>query len=89
MDDRDIFAVLTAQDSKNKASSAFKLAHNARWFRPAVGGVAEQATIGSREPTPAVASQQEGENDGGNGAVDRLVLTFSGLMQLENLGVGI
>lgn len=88
MYDYDVFAVLTAQDSKNRASSAFKLAHNARWFRPAVGGVAEKATIDSREPTPAIDTQAE-EDEGGAGAVNRLVLTFSELMQLEGLGDGI
>jgi hypothetical protein len=85
MYDHNVFAVLTPQDNKNKASSAFKLAHNARWFRPGVGGVAEKATISSREPTPAVDAQGEG-TEGTSGAVDRLVLTFSELMQLEGLG---
>jgi hypothetical protein len=87
MYDHTVFAVLTAQDSKNRASTAFRLAHNARWFRPAVGGVAEKATIDSREPTPAVDAQAEDEGSGG--AVDRLILTFSELMQLEGLGDGI
>lgn len=80
MYDHRVFAVITANDSKNKAISAFKLARNAIWFQPAVGGVAEKATIGSREPTPGM----EAEVD-----EDRLVLTFSELMQLEGLGDGI
>lgn len=54
MYDYDVFAVMTAQDSKDRASSAFRLAHNARWFLPAAGGVAETATIDSQEPTPAI-----------------------------------
>ena len=83
MDDHDVFAVIVAKDTKNKASSAFKLAPNARWFPPAAGGVAETAIIGSREPTPAVALQDD------EGSVDCLVLTFSKLMQLDGLGKGI
>jgi hypothetical protein len=87
MDDPNVFAVLTAHDTRNKATTAFKLVHNAKWFRPAVGGVAEQATISSREPTPAVDAQAEGVHS--SGAVDRLVLTFSELMKLDGLGEGI
>lgn len=79
MYDHRVFAVLTAQDARNRAISAFKLAHNARWFRPAVGGITEKATIGSREPTPGMDADVE----------DRLVLTFSELMQLEGFGDGI
>ncbi len=82
-DDDDVFAVIVAKDNRNKASSAFKLAPNARWFRPAAGGVAETALIGSREPTPAIAPH------GDEGSADRLVLTFSELMQLDGLGKGI
>ncbi len=76
----DVFAVLTAHDTKDKATRAFKLAHNARWFRPAADGLAEQAIIGSREPTPAVAPDEDEH---------RLVLTFPDLLQLEGLGKGI
>ena len=83
MYDHDVFTVIVAKDTKNKASSAFKLAPNARWFRPAAGGVAETAIIGSREPTPTIAPQDD------KGSVDCLVLTFSKLMQLDGLGKGI
>ncbi|KAK4981719.1 hypothetical protein LTR66_009760 [Elasticomyces elasticus] len=70
MYDYNVFAVLTACDSKNKASSAFKLPHNSRWFRKAIGGVAEEPTIESREATPAEDAQSEDEE---TGAVDRLL----------------
>ncbi|KAL9118861.1 MAG: hypothetical protein Q9187_004583 [Circinaria calcarea] len=72
--DHSVFAVLTARDQKNKASSAFKLPHNSRWFHEAVGGVAEQPIIDSREATPAEDAQSEDENPG---AVDRLVKILS------------
>ncbi|KAI0407327.1 hypothetical protein F4802DRAFT_555044 [Xylaria palmicola] len=88
MYDHGVFAVLTAQDSNNRASSAFKLAHNAKWFQPAVGGVAESATISSREPTPAFAAEADEVQDRNNG-VDRLVLLFSELIQLDGLRDGI
>ncbi|OAA57009.1 Protein kinase-like domain protein [Niveomyces insectorum RCEF 264] len=84
-DEHDIFAVLTAHDTKNKASRAFKLWHNSAWFVPATGGVAEEATISSREVTPA----QNPQLDDDVCAADRLVVTFSELMQLEDLSEGI
>lgn len=68
-----VFAVLTACDQKNKAISAFKLPQNAKWFRKAIGGVAEEPTINSREATPAENLQSDDEE---LGAVDRLVVTF-------------
>ncbi|EJT68737.1 hypothetical protein GGTG_13689 [Gaeumannomyces tritici R3-111a-1] len=89
MYDHDVFAVLIPYDTRNKANSAFKLAHNVKWFQPAVGGVAQSATIESREPTPARDSQLEEEEKESGGAVDRLVLTFSKLMQLEGLRDGV
>lgn len=82
MDNLDVFAVLTARGTNIRVNRAFKLAHNARWFQPAVGGVEEQPTISSREPTPPVDDDDEKD-------ADRLVLTFSGLMQLGGLGEGI
>lgn len=69
----DIFAVLTARDHKNKASSAFKLPQNSKWFRRASGGVAEEPTIDSREPTPAEEPQSKDEE---SGAIGRLVVPF-------------
>lgn len=71
--DYNVFAVLTACDQKNKASSAFKLPQNAKWFHKATGGVAEKPTLDSREATPAENPQSEDEEIG---AVDRLVVTF-------------
>jgi hypothetical protein len=71
----------------NKARIAFRLPHNAWWFQPAISGVADQATIGSWEPTPAF-GQEDGDKES-RGAADRLVLTFSALMQLEALRGGI
>lgn len=72
MDDQNVFAILTAKDSKNKASSAFKLPHNSKWFCKAVEGiVAEESIIGSREATPA------GDEDAQTDEEDRLVITFN------------
>ena len=68
-----VFAVLTANDQNNMASSAFSLPQNAKWFRKASGGVAENPIIDSREPTPAPEAQTA-EQD--LGATDRLVVTF-------------
>ena len=80
MYDHNVFAVLTASDQKNKASSAFKLPQNLTWFRKAIGGVAEEPTIDSREATPA-ANPQSDDEDEKLGAVDRLVLTFDELLK--------
>lgn len=52
MYDHNVFAVFTAFDQRNMASSAFRLSHNSQWFRKAEGGVAEEPTIDSRETTP-------------------------------------
>ena len=76
--DQNIFAVLTAYDQKNKASSAFKLPENSRWFRAAVGGVAEEPIIDCRETTPA--EDSDSDDDEPN-SVDRLVVTFGELMK--------
>ena len=65
-----IFAVLTAYDQKNKASSAFKLEHNSTWFCKAAGGVAVEPTISSRETTPA---DDEAGAVNEAGTVDRLL----------------
>ena len=62
----------------------FQLPENSRWLRKAVGGVAEQPTIDSREVTPAEDLHFEDEEAS---AVDRLVVTFDGL--LENLENGV
>jgi hypothetical protein len=78
MYDHNVFAVLTAHDQKNKASSAFKLPLNSRWFREAVGGVAEEPTINSREATPA---EDPRSNDDGSSVLNRLLVTFNELMK--------
>lgn len=87
MYDPNVFAVLTPFDNKNKASSAFKLPQNSRWFRRAIGGVAERPTIDSREPTPAEDAQSDGQE---LGAIDRLVVTFDELLKdpLSGLWLG-
>ncbi|KAK5651041.1 hypothetical protein OQA88_1063 [Cercophora sp. LCS_1] len=81
-----VFVVLKPRDGRNRAQSAFKLTHNARWFRPATRGVAKQATIGSRDITPADNSESEYEVEE---SVDRLVVTFLELLQLPNLSNGL
>jgi hypothetical protein len=78
MYDHNVFAVLTAYDQKNKASSAFKLPLNSRWFGEAVGGVAKEPTINSREATPA---EDPRSNDDESSVVNRLVVTFNELMK--------
>ena len=89
MFDFNVFAVLTATDEWNMASSAFRLAHNSKWFCGAEGGVAEESIIGSREGTPAIDAddQFEERRDLQLSAVDRLVITFDLLW--ENLQNGI
>lgn len=81
-----IFAVLTAYDQKNKASSAFKLEHNSTWFCKAAGGVAVEPTISSRETTPA--DDEAGAVDEA-GTVDRLVVPFDKLLALDNIHNGL
>jgi len=89
MYDHNVFAVLTAFDQRNMASSAFRLKHNSQWFRKAEGGVAEEPSIDSRETTPApgclgdnaqLEEVNENENSG-PGAVERLVVTFDQLRE--------
>lgn len=74
MQDPDVFVLLADGSRANKASSAFKLPHNGRSFRKAVGGVAEKPIIGSRETTPAVASEFEKED---LDSTEPLIVTFS------------
>ncbi|KAF4509001.1 hypothetical protein G6O67_005315 [Ophiocordyceps sinensis] len=78
MDDHDVFAILTASDKRNKASSAFNLPQNAKWFRRATGGVADKPTLDSREPTPA---DEELSAKHVASAGNRLVLTFDELLK--------
>ncbi|KJZ75273.1 hypothetical protein HIM_05467 [Hirsutella minnesotensis 3608] len=77
--DENVFAVVTAYDLKNKASSALKLPHNSKWLRSAVGGVAETPTIDSREATPAASGDTPSEDDEPH-AADRLIVTFDKLL---------
>ena len=74
----DVFVVLTAYDTKNKANSAIALQHNKKWFCKAAKGVAEEPTITSRETTPA--EDFESAQDDEASVVDRLVVTFDKLL---------
>lgn len=59
MDNPNVFAVLTPRNGKNRAVTAFCLPENVNRFYSATGGVAEEPTINSREPTPSVFSLSE------------------------------
>ena len=85
----DVFAVLTAHDQKNRAASAFRLEHNLKWFYRATGGVALEPTIDSRETTPAEDSQSDDGDEEEASAVDRLVISFTRLLALDNLQNGL
>ena len=85
MYENNVFAVLTPVDIYNKASSAFKLPHNSRWLHKAVGGVAEEAIMGSREITPAEDDEAQADAEKLS-AVDRLVITFD---EVDNPFTGI
>ena len=90
MDHSDVFAVITAHDQKNKASSAIGLEHNSRWFCKATGGVALESTINSRETTPAEDSQSDdGKEEEIASNVNRLVVSFSKLLALNNFENGL
>ena len=89
----DVFAVITAHDQKNKAGTALELEHNSRWFRKATGGVALEPTMDSREATPAEDSQSDDEEEEEEeeiaSNVNRLVVSFSTLLALDNLENGL
>ena len=86
----DIFAVIKAHDQKHKASSALELEHNSRWFCKATGGVALEPTMDSRETTPAEDSQSDDEKEEEiTSNVNRLVVSFSKLLALDNLENGL
>jgi serine/threonine protein kinase len=72
MCDQNVFAVLIPCDKKNLARDAFRLEHNADWYRKAAGGIAEEPTIDSREPTPAPQPSFNTNYD----SADRILLTF-------------
>ena len=77
MDDPNVFVVLIPCDEKNRARTAFRLPENMNRFYKATGGVAEEPTIDSREPTPAPLppSEENGERD--QNATDCIILTFN------------
>nr|POE47687.1 hypothetical protein CFP56_01018 [Quercus suber] len=75
MSDHNVFAILTAFDTSNMASSALRLGHNARWLCIADGGVAKEPNISSRETTPDPPTWDVNSPL----AVDRLVITFDQL----------
>ncbi len=86
----DVLAVITAHDQLNRAGSALELEHNSRWFRKATGGVALEPTIGSRETTPAEDAQSgDKKQDEITSIVNRLVVSFSKLLALDNLENGL
>lgn len=89
MYDPDVFAVITAFDQKHKASSAIELEHNSRWFCKATPGVALKPIMDSRETTPAEDSQSDDEKKKIVSNVDRLVVSFSKLLALDNLENGL
>ncbi len=89
MYDSNVFAVITAHDTRNLASSALRLPENSKWFRAATGGVAERPSLGSRESTPATdvstsvraggygsESESDEDDDWVDGAADCLIVTF-------------
>ena len=63
MDNPNVFAVLTLRDGKNRAMTAFRLPENANRFQSTTGGIAEEPTINSREPTPSVLSLSKEERE--------------------------
>ncbi len=86
----DVFAVITAHDQKHKASSALELEHNSRWFCKATAGVILEPTMDSRETTPAEDSQSDDEKEDEVASnVNRLVVSFSKLVALDNLENGL
>jgi hypothetical protein len=86
----DVFAAITAHDQKNKASSALELEYNSTWFSKATGGVALEPTMDSRETTPAEDSQSDDETEEERASnVNRLVVSFSKLLALDNLENGL
>ena len=77
MDDPNVFAFLIPCDNKNRARTAFCLPENVNRFYKATGGIAEEPTINSREPTPALLSVSKEKGEGDQNATDRIILTFN------------
>ena len=76
MDNPNVFAVLTLRDGKNRAITAFHLPENTNRFYSAIGGVAKEPIINSREPTPSVLSLSE-EREVDQDATNCIILTFN------------
>lgn len=76
MYDPNVFAILTPRDDQNRARTAFGLPENVNRFHKATGGVAEEPTIDSREPTPALSLPLEEKGEEDEDATDRIILTF-------------
>ena len=77
MNDPNVFAVLIPCDKTNRAGTAFRLPENVNRFHKATGGVAEEPTIDSREPTPAPLPPSKENGEGDQNATDRIILTFN------------
>ncbi|KAK0260729.1 hypothetical protein LTR35_017946 [Friedmanniomyces endolithicus] len=88
MYDADVFAVITAHDTLNLADSALRLERNSKWFSKAAGGVALEPTLNSRETTPADDTQL-GDVAKKEVFGDRLVVTFSKLLESDNFKDGL
>lgn len=80
----DVFAVITAHDQKHKASSALELEHNSRWFCKAIENVTLKLIMNSREITPVENSQSNDEKKKIINNVNRLIVSFSKLLALNN-----
>lgn len=85
MDDPNVFAVLTPRDGTKgeNASKAFSQPHNAARYHKAAGCIAEEPTVGSRDPTPALLSPSERDTESAN----RILLKFSDV--INNLAKGL
>lgn len=77
MENPNLIATLIPVDTKKLAENAFRLKHNhARYLRP-TGGIAEEPTISSREPTPAPQLRDSNADGHCHASAHRIQLTFS------------
>ncbi len=65
-----LFAVLTAYDKSNLATTAFGLPENVHYYRKAAEFAAQEPIIVSREPTPSPEPDSEADYESG----DRILL---------------
>lgn len=72
MCDQSVFAVLIPYDQKSRARGAFRLRENAHCYHKSTESIADEPTISSREPTPALQSPSQANYE----YTDRIVLTF-------------